>query len=70
MCGTNVDIGSNDIAGLVDFAKTDNIGLAVIGPEDPLAAGIVDAFEEAGIKALDPAKGLLSSRPTKPLQSK
>ena len=57
MCGTNVDINSNDIAGLVDFAKTDNIGLAVIGPEDPLAAGIVDAFEEAGIKAFGPGKG-------------
>jgi phosphoribosylamine--glycine ligase len=57
MCGTNVDIGSNDIAGLVDFAKTENVGLAVIGPEDPLAGGIVDAFEEAGIKAFGPGKG-------------
>jgi len=57
MCGTNVDIGSNDIAGLVDFAKTENIGLAVIGPEDPLAAGAVDAFTEAGIKAFGPEKG-------------
>jgi len=57
MCGTNVDIGSNDIAGLVDFAKTENIGLAVIGPEDPLAAGAVDAFTEAGIKAFGPGKG-------------
>jgi len=57
MCGTNVDIGSNDIAGLVDFAKTENIGLAVIGPEDPLAAGVVDAFGAAGIKAFGPEKG-------------
>jgi len=57
MCGKNVDIGSNDIAALVDFAETENIGLAVIGPEDPLAAGAVDAFTEAGIKAFGPGKG-------------
>jgi len=57
MCGKNVDIGPNDIAALVDFAETENIGLAVIGPEDPLAAGVVDAFTAAGIKAFGPDKG-------------
>jgi len=57
MCGTNVDIDTNDIAALVHFAKTENIALAVIGPEDPLAAGAVDAFTAAGIKAFGPEKG-------------
>jgi phosphoribosylamine---glycine ligase len=55
--GVNVDIGVMDIAGLVAFAKDKNIGLAVIGPEDPLAAGVVDAFEAAGIKVFGPSKG-------------
>jgi phosphoribosylamine--glycine ligase len=53
-CGKNIDIGVNDTAGLVDFAKQKSIGLVVVGPEDPLAAGIVDAFEAAGIKAFGP----------------
>jgi phosphoribosylamine--glycine ligase len=53
-CGTNVDISANDIEKLVDFAKNNDVGLAVIGPEDPLAGGIVDVFEAAGIKAFGP----------------
>ena len=54
--GESVDIGVNEIDELVDFAKRQNIELAVIGPEDPLAAGIVDAFEQARIKAFGPSK--------------
>ena len=56
-CGENVPIGVNDIDKLVDFAKQNKIGLAVVGPEDPLAAGAVDAFEGAGIKAFGPSAG-------------
>ncbi len=56
-CGTNVDIGSEDVEGLVEFAKSNDIALAVIGPEAPLAAGAVDAFEQAGIKAFGPGAG-------------
>jgi len=56
-CGENVPIGANDIDGLVDFAKQNDIGLVVVGPEDPLAAGAVDAFEAAGIKAFGPSAG-------------
>jgi len=56
-CGRNVDIGSGDVEGLVDFAKSNDIALAVIGPENPLAAGVVDAFERAGIKAFGPCAG-------------
>ena len=53
--GTNVEIADTDIEKLVEFAKSKTIDLAVIGPEDPLAAGAVDAFEAAGIKAFGPS---------------
>ncbi|MHC5062051.1 MAG: phosphoribosylamine--glycine ligase [Planctomycetota bacterium] len=53
-CGENVDIKADDIEGLVEFGREKKIGLAVIGPEVPLAAGIVDAFEAGGIKAFGP----------------
>lgn len=54
-CGENVDIKAEDYDKLLSFAKDNKIGLAVIGPEDPLAAGIVDRFEAAGIKAFGPS---------------
>jgi phosphoribosylamine--glycine ligase len=55
-CGKNIPIGANEIDKLVDFAKQNKIGLVVVGPEDPLAEGAVDAFEAAGIKAFGPSK--------------
>ena len=45
-----VDISPTDIKNLVDFAKSENIDLTVVGPEQPLSEGIADAFEEAGLK--------------------
>ncbi|MHC4625765.1 MAG: phosphoribosylamine--glycine ligase [Planctomycetota bacterium] len=56
-CGENVPIGSDDTAKLLEFAKQNDVGLAVVGPEDPLAAGLVDKFESAGIKAFGPSGG-------------
>ena len=56
-CGKNIPIGVNDIDKLVDFAKQNNIALVVVGPEDPLAAGAVDTFEAAGVKAFGPSGG-------------
>ncbi len=53
-CGTNVPIGVCDTRALLDFATEKRIGLVIVGPEDPLAAGIVDAFEQVGIKAFGP----------------
>ena len=53
-CGENIPISANDIRKLVDFSRQNEIGLVVVGPEDPLAAGAVDAFEAAGIKAFGP----------------
>ncbi len=54
-CGANIDIKADDYDKLLSFAKDNKIGLAIIGPEDPLAAGIVDRFEAAGIKAFGPS---------------
>lgn len=45
----NIAIDAGDIAGLLDFAQTLDIGLTVVGPEAPLAAGIVDAFRRASL---------------------
>ncbi len=41
---------------LADWAETRNIDLTVVGPENPLAAGIVDVFHERGLKAFGPDK--------------
>jgi phosphoribosylamine--glycine ligase len=54
-CGSNVPIGSDDIDKLLEFARQNDVGLVVVGPEDPLAAGLVDVFESAGIKAFGPS---------------
>ena len=53
-CGENVPIKDNDIDKLLTFAKEKKVELLVVGPEEPLALGIVDAFEAAGIKAFGP----------------
>ncbi len=45
-----VDINPTDVEKLVDFAKREKIDLTVVGPEQPLSEGIVDAFEKAGLK--------------------
>lgn len=52
----NVDIDVEDIAGLVAFAKKEDIGLTIIGPEVPLVMGIVDAFEQAGLRCFGPSQ--------------
>lgn len=54
-CGKNIPIGVNDTDKLLDFAQENDVGLVVVGPEDPLAAGVVDVFENAGIKAFGPS---------------
>ena len=53
-CGENVPIKDNDIDKLLTFAKEKKVELLVVGPEEPLALGIVNAFEAAGIKAFGP----------------
>jgi phosphoribosylamine---glycine ligase len=41
---------------LIDFAKKQSIGLTVVGPEAPLAEGVVDAFQEAGLRIFGPTR--------------
>jgi len=50
-----VDISAEDISGIVNFAKSEKIGLVVVGPEAPLVAGMADRLEEAGIKVFGPS---------------
>ncbi|MBI3821776.1 MAG: phosphoribosylamine--glycine ligase [Planctomycetes bacterium] len=52
----NVPIDVNDFDYLIRFAKKENIGLTVVGPEDPLANGIVDAFQSHGLRIFGPSK--------------
>jgi phosphoribosylamine--glycine ligase len=53
-CGENVALKDDEIPALVKFAKDKKVGLAIVGPEEPLAHGAVDAMEAAGIKAFGP----------------
>ncbi len=52
----NVDIPGDDFPALIRFAKENNVELTVVGPEAPLAAGAVDAFQEAGLRVFGPNK--------------
>jgi len=52
----NVPISPLDFEGLIQFARANDIGLTVVGPEDPLVAGIVDRFNEAGLRCFGPSK--------------
>ncbi|GGY15780.1 phosphoribosylamine--glycine ligase [Paludibacterium paludis] len=51
---TNVPV--TDIGELVAFARAEKIELTVVGPEAPLAAGVVDAFRQAGLKIFGPTR--------------
>lgn len=52
----NVPISSQDISALVEFAVKEAIDLTLVGPEDPLSLGIVDAFHKAGLRIFGPTR--------------
>lgn len=52
----NIPIKYSDIDALLNFALKNQIDLTVVGPEEPLAKGIVDAFEEKKLKIFGPSK--------------
>src|SRR5262245_15435365 len=54
--GVNVPIEPTEFPKLIQFAKKERIGLTVVGPEDPLAQGIVDAFQKEGLRVFGPSK--------------
>jgi len=51
-----VPIGATDIEKLVEFAKNEKIDFTVVGMDDPLVMGVVDAFEAEGLKIFGPRK--------------
>ncbi len=53
----NIDIAADDIPALKTFAKDNQIGLTIVGPEVPLVKGIVDEFKKEGLKIFGPSKG-------------
>ncbi len=52
----NVAIAAEDIPALLKLARDEHVGLTVVGPEGPLAAGIVDKFSAAGMRCFGPSK--------------
>ena len=52
----NVDISATDIPKLLEFAKQNDVGFTVVGPEAPLALGIVDAFQSEKLRVFGPSK--------------
>ncbi len=55
-CGTNVAVNVDDHKAVVALAKQRGVDLVVVGPEDPLAAGIVDALSAAGLTCFGPTR--------------
>ncbi|MCD8085887.1 MAG: phosphoribosylamine--glycine ligase [Clostridiales bacterium] len=53
---TCVPIGATDVAKMVQWAKENAMDFVMVAPDDPLALGMVDAMEEAGIRAFGPRK--------------
>ena len=74
----NVDLPADHFPALVKFAKENEVALTVVGPEAPLAAGIVDAFDQSGLRIFGPriaaaelearrsSAGICSAAPTFP----
>ncbi|MEN1727198.1 MAG: phosphoribosylamine--glycine ligase [Pseudomonadota bacterium] len=50
----NVAVSSDDIDGLLELARRESVGLTIVGPEAPLAAGVVDRFQAAGLACFGP----------------
>ena len=51
------DVRDDDIPGLIDLARREHVDLTVVGPEQPLAAGIADEFAAAGLRIFGPSSG-------------
>ena len=50
----NFPVKTTDLDGIVALAQREKVGLVVVGPDDPLAAGLVDRLQAAGIRAFGP----------------
>ncbi|MCU7938302.1 MAG: phosphoribosylamine--glycine ligase [gamma proteobacterium symbiont of Bathyaustriella thionipta] len=54
---TNVNIGVTDIPALIQFVKDNHVELTIVGPEAPLVEGVVDRFNEQGLRIFGPTQG-------------
>jgi phosphoribosylamine--glycine ligase len=54
MLADNFSVKTTDLDGIVALAQREKVGLVVVGPDDPLAAGLVDRLQAAGIRAFGP----------------
>src|SRR5262249_55711225 len=54
--GVNVPLDVNDFDKLAAFVRKEGIGLTIVGPEDPLARGIVDHFQKQELRIFGPAR--------------
>ncbi len=52
----NVPVAASDLAGLLKFALAEKIDLTVVGPDDALAAGVVDLFQQNGLRIFGPTQ--------------
>jgi phosphoribosylamine--glycine ligase len=52
----NIAIAAGDVPALLEFAREQAVDLTIVGPEAPLVAGIVDAFEDAGLRCFGPSR--------------
>ena len=54
LLATNHPVASSDLPGLLALAKSEQVDLTLVGPDDPLAAGIVDLFQKEGLRVFGP----------------
>src|SRR3977135_557544 len=54
--GRNVEVKLSELDQLLHFVQNESVDLTVVGPDDVLAAGIVDLFENAGLRIFGPCK--------------
>src|SRR5947208_7688659 len=66
----NVAIPPTDLKGLARFAKQNRVGLTVVGPDDPLAAGIVDVCAPEKLRVFGPAKSAAQTDARERLEKK
>ena len=53
---TNIEVGSEDIDGLIAFVKDNQVDLTIVGPEAPLVIGVVDRFQTEGLAIFGPTQ--------------
>jgi phosphoribosylamine--glycine ligase len=51
-----INVPDGSVSALIDFVRREGISLTVVGPEAPLAAGVVDAFQAAGLRIFGPTQ--------------